>query len=268
MSLIPKKIYQSWKSKDLSPEAKANVDKLKAMNPEYEHVLFDDADCRKFLLDNFGGVYAQAFDSVLPGAFKCDFWRYAMLYVHGGVYLDIDMVPLVPLKELIGEKDELVSIVDIKHNENTPCGIYQAFIACRPQHPVLLYAFQLSFSNIATRRNEEYDSLSITGPIVMGIAYNLFWNNSNTHASIMPGVYDQGIVLYKMDREYSYDLDNNKIFSNRFEGYDRGPVDYTKAKRYFVDSPPKKRNYALIIAIAIIAILLIIMYKRKVAVSL
>jgi hypothetical protein len=96
----------------------------------------------------------------------------------------------------------------------------------------------------------------------MGIAINLYWNNPYTQGRIHPGKYDRGIVLYKMDPDYSYDLEDNKIFSNRFTGYDRGPTDYTKAVRYYRDEPVKViRPIYIIIVFLVLAFLYV--YKRK-----
>ena len=65
------------------------VDRLKKENPEFEHRLFDDADCRAYIEENFSADVVEAYDRLLPGAYKADLWRYCVLYKTGGVYLDI-----------------------------------------------------------------------------------------------------------------------------------------------------------------------------------
>ena len=111
MSLIPKVIYQSWKTKELKNDMLNNVKKLQSLNPEYKYVLYDDNDCQNFILENFGINYANAFDVLIPGAFKCDLWRYAMLYINGGVYLDIDMEPKIPFREILEETDRFDGVL-------------------------------------------------------------------------------------------------------------------------------------------------------------
>jgi mannosyltransferase OCH1-like enzyme len=129
------------------------INSIKTKNPEYSYELFDDDDCRKFINDKFGKVYAEAFDDLIPGAFKSDFWRYGKLYHDGGVYMDIDFTELVPLKDIIKQDDVLVSVVDIKNiTTQPPCAIFQAFIACVPKHPVLLRAFEIAFNNIMNHK--------------------------------------------------------------------------------------------------------------------
>lgn len=255
MSLIPKKICQSWKTKNLTGKLAENVKKLKEMNPEYDYELFDDEDCRKFLLKHFGQNYVNAFDILIPGAFKCDFWRYCYLYINGGVYLDIDMVPLVPLRELIDEDDKFISVVD--RTVIGIIGVYQAFIACVPNHPINFYSQQIAFTNISTRRTGITDILCITGPCAMGTAVNLFLENKNTNQKILPGKYDNGLKFYKMDGYYTYDLNNRKIFKIKFEGYNGGG-NYALVESYYKDDPRltlKRVIFGVLLGILILCIL-------------
>lgn len=273
MSLIPKKIYQSWKTKELAGEMANIVKKTQEMNPDYSYELFDDKDCYEFILEHFGVNYANAFDILIPGAFKCDFWRYAKLYIDGGVYVDIDMVPLVPFNEIIKPTDEFLSVADLESSDffkgilNLP-GIFQSFVACRPNHPILLYSLQLSFANIATRRAGIADGLSITGPVTMGVALNLFWKKKNTHTRIRPGVYKDGVRLLKMNTKYTYSLTGEKLFLNKYEGYKR-VISYNHVESYYKDDPRlifKRLIFYLVIAILFIAIfgtIFMFMYKNK-----
>jgi hypothetical protein len=266
MSLIPKKIYQSWKTKNLKPEIAKVVEKTKRDNPEYEYELFDDKDCRDFILQYFGENYANAFDILIPGAFKCDLWRYCILYVKGGAYLDIDLEPLVPLKEIIKPEDQFVSVVDRSIFNNS--GIYQAFLACVPGHPIIKTSLELSFYNIASRRNEMLDQLKITGPVVVAIAMNLYWNRKDTNTFIEPGNYPGNIVLYRNKGENVYSGDK-PIIKNKIEGYKPGAGNYSYALSYYKDDPKlsfRKKIYGSILVVIILMILGLIgsyIYRKK-----
>jgi hypothetical protein len=271
MNLIPKVIYQSWGTKKLNPLMSKNVEHLKSLNPEYEYKLYDDSDCRKFLLDNFGVNYADAFDAIIPGAFKSDLWRYAVLYVNGGVYLDMDIEALCPFRDILNDSDQFVSVADRENGIDNITGVYQAFIACKPKHPILLYALQLSFSNIATRRLS-INSLDITGPTVMGVAFNLYFKNSKTYNPIKSGDYGDGVRLLSMSPKHTFDLRGRVIFNNKFDGYSRGPNNYGLALHYYTDSPWGKsciiqtvitRFGTYILIILIILIIVIYMYSKK-----
>jgi mannosyltransferase OCH1-like enzyme len=215
---IPKIIYQSWKTKDIKGKMLDAVNTVKNLNPDYEYKFYDDEDCRKFLLDNFGKPYLIAFDSLIPGAFKCDLWRYAVLYMYGGVYMDIDMIPLVSFNEIIDDEDEFVSVVD------RPRGaIYQAFVACVPRHPIILHCLELSFYNIMSKRQNKKTSdifLSYTGPIVAGQAFHIYMNNKDTYSEIYPKKYNKINLDYIFRGDDVMRKSTNKIvFNNKYENY-------------------------------------------------
>lgn len=265
---IPKKIYQSWKTKNLTGKMAELVEKTKELNPEYEYELYDDNDCREFILKHFGENYANAFDILIPGAFKCDFWRYAKLYVDGGVYVDIDMVPLVPFREIIKPTDKFLSVSDLVNSMGVP-GIFQSFVACVPKHPILKYSLELCFSNIVTRRSATGEALGITGPIVMGVAFNLFYNKKNTYTLTPPGVYGGGVRLLKTTRENTFSEDGKKLFQNKYSEYERGSGNYRLVSSYYKDDPWYAFSTILrvllliIIIVAILAVLFTFAYKSK-----
>jgi mannosyltransferase OCH1-like enzyme len=248
---IPKKIYQSWKTKDIEGNMLEAVNKVKTLNPGYEYYLYDDQDCREFLLNNFGKEYLMAFDNLIPGAYKCDFWRYAILYLYGGIYMDIDMVPLVPFSEMIDPEDEFVSVVD------RPKGaIYQAFIACVPKHPIILYCLEISFYNIMSKRADPTNSwitLSYTGPIVAGQAFHIFMKNEDTYANIKPKKYGNINLGYIFNGTQIIKKSNGKKMStDKYENY-------SSVNNYRINAPYKNMgntNISLIKKIFIISVII------------
>ena len=276
---IPKKIYQSWKTKQLPIKTIEAVERTKRLNPEYDYELWDDNDCRDFILKYFGENYANAFDVLVPGAFKCDFWRYAILYIKGGVYMDLDMTNILPFRDIFRDSDRCVSIVDWKAHLRPKCALYQAFIACEPNHPIMLYALQLSFANIAMRTYELTTDLSVTGPLVAGIALNLYWEKKNTYEEIKSGEYDNGIRLFEMKGNDTWNpITKQLLLNNKFEGYERGQHDYTQSKNIYKDDPKTEerdilsyqlkfytyRYRAVLVICLIFLIPLIFIYRRKI----
>jgi mannosyltransferase OCH1-like enzyme len=265
--LIPKRIYQSWKTKNANQHTRELIENTKKLNPGYTYELFDDDDCRSFILKHFGENYANAFDVLIPGAFKCDFWRYCKLYIDGGIYMDLDMIPLVPFNEIIDGNDEFVSCVDVTKCLSKKCGIYQAFIASVPKHPILLYSIQITFYNIVTRRIEFNELLGITGPVAMGNGYNLFKGKKNIYDDIKSGK-DNNVTLHIMDKKFVYDYKtNNKIFKNKDDDY-KPITNYGWSQIYKDDPRSGFRRFVQGIFIFLIIALLIFFflffrYKKK-----
>lgn len=85
---VPKLVHQIWHSKDMPPGMTSVVHHNKAQNPDYQFILYDDEDCKKFIETYFDSSVLQAYNTLVPRAYKSDLARYCILYRLGGIYLD------------------------------------------------------------------------------------------------------------------------------------------------------------------------------------
>jgi len=107
--LIPKTIHQTISNKSsIHPELQENIRRLRTLNPDWDYCLYDDADRRKFIADEYELEMIQIYDRISTryGAAKADFFRYLLLFRKGGVYLDIKSTALEPLSSVISEQTE------------------------------------------------------------------------------------------------------------------------------------------------------------------
>lgn len=163
-SIIPLKIYQTWHTKELPERMKQSVEHLKKCHPRFEHFLFDDNDCRMFIAKNFDNNVLNAFDSLIPGAYKADLWRYCVLYINGGIYLDIkyDCINTFRFIELT-EKEHWVIDADGRN-------IYNALIAVMPKNEICLKCINQIIDNV----NHRYYGLSCVDPTGPGLVAKFF----------------------------------------------------------------------------------------------
>jgi len=101
--MYPKVIY--FCNRSIGEKDIASANNWKKLNPDYELRLYDDQMIRAFLLQEFGELYQNLFDFLRDGPIKADFWRLCVLYKYGGVYSDIDNVPLVKLSDFVEDVD-------------------------------------------------------------------------------------------------------------------------------------------------------------------
>lgn len=161
---VPRHIYQTWHTKDLPPKMRECVDSLRADNPELEHHLFDDADCRAFIQSEFGGNVLRAYDSLVPGAYKADLWRYCVLYKRGGVYLDIKYrcIDGFKIAAMLGEEHFTKDRYDANYNLR----VYNAFMVCLPQNEIMRRCIVQVVENVRTQYYGN-SALYPTGPSMM-----------------------------------------------------------------------------------------------------
>jgi mannosyltransferase OCH1-like enzyme len=100
---IPLVIYRSWITNDIKRGMyNAVMDTIK-LTPEFDNYFYSDAECLKFIEENFEPDVAKAFRSLKPGAYQSDLWRYCILYKKGGVYINIPIILQIPLIDVIKE---------------------------------------------------------------------------------------------------------------------------------------------------------------------
>lgn len=144
---IPKIIHQTYKSYELPKCLLNSQKKLIEQNKNYKYKLYNDDDCRKILYDNFGFKAKLVFDMLKPGAFKADYFRYAILYLEGGVYIDMDLDFQVKLDYLF--KNNTYDLITVNEktskyfdNKNIKIkgvnGYWNAFIAAKPKIDIFL----------------------------------------------------------------------------------------------------------------------------------
>ena len=144
---IPQTIMITTPNKDTVPQY--IWDQYDKYAIEYKLNIYDDDDCRKFLLDHYGTNFEKKFNEFKKGAHKADFFRYAYLYIHGGVYLDVKTKLNRPLRTIFRHdvnKCYLVKSVV----KNT---IYNGIIATPPKNP---YMHQLLYQMMERNDFKDY----------------------------------------------------------------------------------------------------------------
>ncbi|ASW73224.1 glycosyl transferase [Chryseobacterium piperi] len=189
---IPKQIFQTFKSKKLPWLTQWYIWNMKRKNPEYDYFFYDDNDIQKFIEDEFPPEYIENYNKLTIGAAKADFFRYAILYKKGGVYLDIDSAITKPLRQLINEDDE--AVISKERHE----GLYvQWALIFNKNHPFLKKTLELMLDNIKTHRYPN-NIHATTGPTVFsnGIKQSLAEKPSIPHR-IFNGIEFRGYLQFK-----------------------------------------------------------------------
>ena len=218
---IPKTICVVHHENKLTDLLKPNIQSLIEKNPDYSFTFYDENSSRKFILEHFGERYLKAYNKLIPGAYKADFFRYCYMYIKGGVYIDINKKLLVPLDNIIKPDTELVLIVD-----RPDCCIYQAFIASIPNNPLFKLCAEKCVENIETNYYGK-DCLDPTGPRMMGkVFYSLYGKclEDYEHENLVIGVFEGKYIViddkkvidsYAVNRyllNYIWNLQTNKKY--------------------------------------------------------
>ena len=112
MEKIPRKIWQSWKVDSLRFEdrdlARARTWTMK--NPNYRYEVLTDDSATEYVEQHFGtsGLnrpdIVYTYQSLNAKIIKSDLLRYLVMYIEGGVYADIDVEAIRPVKSFIPKR--------------------------------------------------------------------------------------------------------------------------------------------------------------------
>lgn len=93
------------------------------LNPEYEYKIFDDNECRKFIVDNkidenneYKNYFIEYYDKIMSGKIKAFLFKLYYLYVMGGCYFHCKMILKLPLCKIIDPSDTIILCGDVNNN--------------------------------------------------------------------------------------------------------------------------------------------------------
>lgn len=131
--MIPNILWQTWKTKEIPASLKQQCDSWSFSNPQLSRNLFNDGDCDKFILDNFGEEVHMLYASLPQPIMRADFWRIAIVYINGGYYSDLDITCTKPLSSFLNSSAEIVLMKELDNIANF-------FFGATAKHPVLKLA--------------------------------------------------------------------------------------------------------------------------------
>lgn len=124
-------LFQTYHDKSKIPSY--IYDNIKKYAPEYTHVIFNDKDIEIFLNTYYKSNVLDTFHSLKSGAHKADLARYCILYIYGGLYMDIKGELIKPLSEIFVDNSEIYTVISIANND-----IYQGIIKSPANNPLFL----------------------------------------------------------------------------------------------------------------------------------
>ena len=198
---IPKIIHQTFKTADLPFLTRWHISGLKKRNADYAYEFYDDSRIEQFLLAEYGQEVYRLYKKINIGAAKADFFRYAVLYKKGGIYVDIDSGINGSLNSFIKPDD-----VAIITREGDPIFYAQWALIYSAGHPFLKKTMEMMMENIRMNKYP-HDVHQMTGPSVYTAAIKASLENDPTIPHRILGTdYDGHLkVKYKFGKFFLYE---------------------------------------------------------------
>jgi Glycosyltransferase sugar-binding region containing DXD motif len=189
--LIPRIIHQTWfESVNATQYPRQSRLVQSFVESGWEYHFYTDEAAAEFISTHFPPPVRQAYDALVPGAFKADLFRYCILLIHGGLYADMDVLLTSNLDEVLGPNIGFMTARDEPGQQvgHGSC-LWNGFIAAAPGHPFLAQTVETVVNNIRNRFtsvdyddmlcpnpvlsvSHSFDVLFTTGPCILGASIN------------------------------------------------------------------------------------------------
>ena len=194
---IPKIIHQIWfQGEENIPEHLKEYHKTWIdNNPKFEVKVWDEKSIQEVLIKFNDKETTDMYNNYIYIIQKIDLAKYIILYIYGGIYIDMDVKSLQPITDdFLGDNDVILS----KFMNNflfpiMPNIINNGVIMNVPRHPILLYTIEEAKKNkdsFSYYINKTIYIFSSTGPICLTVATNKFKSeNDSSKIKIVDGTY-------------------------------------------------------------------------------
>lgn len=174
----PLSLWQTYKNRTPVAPAVPLIRSWRERNPAYEYTFFTDDDIDAFMAKHFDSATVAVFRALPIGVMRADMWRYAVLYVNGGVYADLDTECIVAIDQWPHAQNKLLVGLE---NDTHFC---QWCMASEAGHPVLAKVLELIVARWQRGPDLSHPYLThyLTGPGVWTDAIAAYLNFSGKSA--------------------------------------------------------------------------------------
>lgn len=143
------------------------IKNLKTRFPDFDYTLYNNDMIVSLLEENFDKEILNSYHKLKPFAYKADLARYCILYLYGGLYVDLNILFTSRHKWI--EELDFFAFRDMDATSDNYTSMYNGLIWSKPNSPVLKTAIDLTVKNC---KNNFYGKTPShpTGPVVLGQA--------------------------------------------------------------------------------------------------
>ena len=215
---IPKIIHQIWfqGEENIPDHLRAYHKSWIDINPKFEVKVWDEKSIQEVLVKFNDKETTDMYNNYVYMIQKIDLAKYVILYMYGGIYIDMDIKCLKPITdEFLGDNDVILSelvynffhaslFISVGHNVMEKI-INNGVIMTVPKHPILLYTIEEAKKN----KNSFYYYISkpiyvflSTGPICLTFATKKFKaENKSSKIRIIDETYFEACDLIEVNNE-------------------------------------------------------------------
>jgi len=220
--MIPKKIYQTWKTQNLPKKILKMHSNMLTQNPDFEHIIYTDEQMNDYMTSNAEKEILDLYWKMNHIVAKADIWRYTILYKEGGVYLDIDSQINKSLGTLIEDNDE--AVITAEKNKNL---FVQWALIYNKKHKILEQTLNNILEDVSSNKNKfNHHALTVENyakaifKVTEDSGQEINWDTITVDTDLTYNIKGSSFRIYGVDyNEYfSFKHKYNHLLRNRPKG--------------------------------------------------
>jgi mannosyltransferase OCH1-like enzyme len=227
---MPLSIFQTWKSKDPDtfPQGyKKCQESWQRLHPGVSYKIYDDEENQAIISKYFPGKLEEVYNLAKKPVEKADIARCAILYLHGGLYADMDFMALKSHEDIFNSNDGIVvgslSIPDLSNKWHVVNSIPNAWMMSKHMYDVF---WLLVLDSICDRMTEDISDTEVkTGPGVIKDCFDKYTRFENVTEAVSSLKHMQNYITDMSLVKYSKItlLDPVVVYPNSWTSSDLGP---------------------------------------------
>ncbi len=151
-------------------------EQIKKLYPNEEYHLYSGEELEKIIQDNFHSDVFTAYKKLKPYSYKADLARYCILYLYGGLYIDLNLYFINTIPDL--DKLEFFAFRDIIKTSKRSWSVANSIIFARKESKIMKKCIDIVVDNC---KKEYYgiSPLDVSACIVLGKA--IMTSNQNVN---------------------------------------------------------------------------------------
>lgn len=193
-------LHVTWKDENLSEKQLFILNRWVTLNKGIKIKYYTDEKNDKFIDEHFP-FYRDVIDKFDRVVMKLDFIRLLYVYLYGGIYADMDVLPLKSIFPLLDLNDVVICEESRENakNFNTDRILSNSVIVAKPRSNFIKELILDIVSNIDSPKinsNDSDDVLNMTGPLFFNRVYKSYKNKNEV--TILDNLYFNPMTFYQM----------------------------------------------------------------------
>jgi len=200
--MIPRIVHQTWRTRSLPAPFNAYRNSWRRLNPQWDHRLYDDEECRAFV-KSVGGPWLEVYDGLTRPVQRSDLFRYLVVHRYGGLYADIDMECFRAMDPVLGGRACVFAVeahLTVRRQRELgyrrPIQIANCIFAAEAGHPLLAVVLERVRQRATLPVRSDADVEESTGPRLLTRVWETF------DPSLKPGVQILPQIVWLSPHEY------------------------------------------------------------------